>query len=275
MSFEREKPKFGASNPALNTIHDSSRGEVVSWIVGLVVAVLCLYWAVGLATDFLARKISDEQEAKWFAGDRVLGLTGFKSTSGAEDPDFLRCQSLLTQLKSDKSLRRLPYNLYYSNSTTPNAFAAPGGSLMVTQGLLDLVKSDMGLAMVLGHELGHLQYRDPLRGMGRNILMSLILAVFVGGDASAAQLIVGLVENSYSRDQELRADQFGFKLLFSTFHRTAGALEFFEKMSEHQSSQMHALASMLSTHPFTPDRIDALRSLEATLRNSQDSQHQK
>ena len=125
--------------------------------------------------------------------------------------------------------------------------------------------------MVIGHELGHLQFRDPLRGMGRRLIISLILGIFVGGDASAAQFVVGMVENSYSRDQELRADQFGFKLVHSTFHRTAGALEFFEKMSEHQNSQLHQLASMISTHPYTPDRINALRDLEAKLRQNGES----
>lgn len=272
MSFDQEKPKFGAHNPALDLDHDDGKKELFSWVVGIILAVLGLYWLTGGLTNILARKISDEQEARWFSGKTAIGLTGFAVESGATVSDFKRCQDLLSKMKSRKGLRRLPYDLYYSPNKIPNAFAAPGGSLLVTQGLLDLVKSDMGLAMVLGHELGHHQHRDPLRGMGRNLLTSVTLGIFLGGDAGAARFVAGLIESSYSREQELRADRFGFELVRSTFNRTAGALEFFEKISEHQNSKIHQLTSMLSTHPFTPDRISALQKLEADMLDTDKSE---
>ena len=139
----------------------------------------------------------------------------------------------------------------------------------MTRGLLDLVKSDMGLAMVLGHELGHHQNRDPLSGMGRKLFISFVMSAFLGQEASMMRFFIGFVDNSYSRNQELRADSFGFKLVNSTFHRTAGALEFFEKMSEHETSKLHQLTSMLSTHPYTPDRIEALKKLERQMQSHQ------
>ena len=225
--------------------------------------------AAGALTSILAKKISDEQEVLWFNSKKITRLanatveSGESGESGEAVADFKRCNELLTKMKSHQGLRQLPYNLYYSPDKSPNAFAAPGGSLMVTQGLLDLVKSDMGLAMVLGHELGHHQYRDPLRRMGRSLLISLTLGVFFGGEGGVAGFVSGFIEKSYSREQELRADKFGFQLVQSTFHRTAGALEFFEKISEHQNHKLHQLTSMLSTHPFTPDRIAALQKLEA------------
>lgn len=125
----------------------------------------------------------------------------------------------------------MPYNIYLSKNKTPNAFAVPGGHIVVKQGLLELVKSDIGSAMVLAHELGHHQYRDPLRGMGQSLSKSLIVSLFMGGQSTFIRLVTDLVSSSYSREQELRADRFGFGLVSSTFHRTAGAFEFFEKVS--------------------------------------------
>ncbi len=123
--------------------------------------IFCIYWTVGLTANLVARRISDEQETKWFSGERVVSLVGLDVVDGTDVLDFSRCKDLLSAMTAGGSLRQLPYNMHLSNSKTPNAFAVPGGHIIVTQGLLDLVKSDMGLAMVLAYELGHHQFWDP------------------------------------------------------------------------------------------------------------------
>jgi Zn-dependent protease with chaperone function len=262
---EPQKTKFGASNPALTLEHEPWGRGVLMWGVGVVVAVFFLYLGIGVLSNFVARQISDKQESRWFAGKKVLNLTGFEVSDGSGVVEFSRCKELLGKLKTNNGLRQLPYNIYLANNKTPNAFAVPGGHIVVTQGLLELVKSDLGLAMVLAHELGHHQYRDPLRGMGQSLSLSLIVSLFMGGQSTFIRLVTDLVSSSYSREQELRADRFGYGLVSSTFHRTAGAFEFFEKVSEHQTGRLHELASMLSTHPYALDRIKALKDLEAEI----------
>lgn len=265
MDSSQQKPIFGQSNPALAKDHEPWGQEILQWVIGLAIGVLVIYWLIGLAANIVASQISDNQEASWFKGEKIFDMTGFVTDAGGENPDFVRCQELLKKLQATQKLRNLPYDLHYSPSKTPNAFAAPGGSLMVTAGLLDLVKSDMGLAMVLGHELGHHQHRDPLRGMGRSVMLGVVTSVFMGGSSNLVQMAFNMADVSYSREQELKADEFGFKLLHATFHKTAGAFEFFEKMSESSKGQVHKLTSMMSTHPYTPDRIARLKELEAKL----------
>ncbi len=267
MLQDEHKPKFGASNPALKTDHEPWGRDVVAWIVGVFVGVLIIYWVIGVIANIAAQEITDKQESVWFSGTKIVNLTGFDAGDGAGVVEFERCKELLAKLKSSPGLRQLPYDIYLSSTNAPNAFAVPGGHILVTKGLLDLVKSDMGLAMVLAHELGHHQFRDPLRGMGRSLSLSLVLSLFMGGESNFVKLVLSFVNSSYSREQENRADRFGFELLYSTFRRTAGAFEFFEKISEHQATKIHELASMLSTHPYTPDRIDALKKLEADIKN--------
>ena len=266
---EPRKTEFGASNPALALNHEPWGRDVLMWVVGVVVAVFFLYLGIGVLSDLVARQISDKQESRWFAGKKVVNLTGFEVGDGSGVADFSRCKELLGKLKTNNGLRQLPYNIYLAKNKTPNAFAVPGGHIVVTQGLLELVKSDMGLAMVLAHEFGHHQYRDPLRGMGQSLSLSLIVSLFMGGQSTFIRLVTDLVSSSYSREQELRADRFGYGLVSSTFHRTAGAFEFFEKVSEHQTGRLHELASMLSTHPYALDRIKALKDLEAEIQRQQ------
>jgi Zn-dependent protease with chaperone function len=260
-----QKPIFGQSNPALVKDHEPWGKEILQWIIGLVIGVLVIYWLIGLAANILASRISDKQEASWFEGEKIFDMTGFVTDSGGENPDFARCKELLTKLMATQKLRNLPYDLHYSPSKTPNAFAAPGGSLMVTQGFLDLVKSDMGIAMVLGHELGHHQHRDPLRGMGRSVMLGVVTSIFLGGSSNLVKMAFNMADSSYSRDQELKADEFGFKLLHATFHKTDGAFEFFEKISTGAIGQVDKISSMMSTHPYTPDRIERLKELQVKL----------
>lgn len=265
MDANEQKPIFGQSNPALARDHEPWGKEILQWVIGLVIGVLAIYWLIGLAANVLASRISDKQEVSWFKGERIFDMTGFSTDSGGKNPDFARCKDLLLKLRATQKLRNLPYDLHYSPSKTPNAFAAPGGSLMVTQGLLDLVKSDMGLAMVLGHELGHHQNRDPLRGMGRSLMLGLVTSIFMGGSSNLVQMAFNMADVSYSREQELKADEFGFKLLHATFHGTGGAFEFFEKIAKGATGQVDKISSMMSTHPYTPDRIERLKALQVQL----------
>jgi len=260
-----EKPIFGQSNPALAKEHEPWGKDILQWVIGLTIGVLVIYWVIGLTANIVANRISDKQEASWFKGEKIFGMTGFETDNGAKNPDFVRCQELLKKLEATQKLRKLPYDLHYSPSKTPNAFAAPGGSLMVTAGLLDLVKSDMGLAMVLSHELGHHQHRDPLRGMGRSIMLGVITSIFLGGSSNLVQMAFNMADVSYSREQELKADEFGLKLLHATFHKTDGAFEFFEKISKGETGQVEKISSMMSTHPYTPDRIKMLKELQSKL----------
>jgi hypothetical protein len=81
----------------------------------------------------------------------------------------------------------------------PNAFALPGGQLLVTSALLREARSENELAFVLGHELGHLAGRDPLRALGRGLLVSLARAAVGSEGASVAATAAQLGERSFSR----------------------------------------------------------------------------
>ena len=101
-----EKPIFGQSNPALAKEHEPWGKDILQWVIGLTIGVLVIYWVIGLTANIVANRISDKQEASWFKGEKIFGMTGFEIDNGAKKPDFVRCQELLKKLEATKKLRK-------------------------------------------------------------------------------------------------------------------------------------------------------------------------
>jgi len=128
----------------------------------------------------------------------------------------------------------LSYQFKVVNDSAPNAFALPGGFIAITRGLLASIENEAQLAAVLGHELGHVTARHSVQAMQRGNLMNLGLTVLgtatgsksYGGLAlQAGQLAAGLLENSYSRDQERQSDQLGVDYMVLAGYDPQGAVQ--------------------------------------------------
>jgi predicted Zn-dependent protease len=147
----------------------------------------------------------------------------------------------------------------------PNAFALPGGQLLVTRGLLAEAGSENELAFVLGHELGHLAGRDPLRALGRGLLVSLAFAALGGAEgAGVAATAAELGELRFSREQERAADRFALALVAAEYGHVAGAADFLRRQVDAADEGVVArAASWLLTHPLSAERARDLESLAA------------
>lgn len=235
---------------------DWTRGLASIAVVGLVV-----YWLLGVAADSVANRISAETEARWFEwvdlGDVPLG-----------SPAFDRAQQAFDRLCEDPTLRPLPYRLVHFAEAAPNAFALPGGLVAVTDGLLELVDSEIGIAFVLAHELGHHQERHALKRLGRSLATRAALTV-VSANADLSLLDHGatLASLAYTRGQEREADLFALGLVHRTYGTVEGALEFFEDIHA-MTGDGSRFGAMLTSHPLTEDRLDALRAAAAALPNT-------
>jgi Zn-dependent protease with chaperone function len=241
------------------------RGEArtaVIVILLVIAGVLIAYQLIGVAADWAADSISDKTESQLFASFGK-GQKGWRKDP-ADDRDR-RVAAIFQRLVQAKGMRELDYQLYFLPDKEPNAFALPGGTVGVTKGLLDLVQGDVGLAMVIGHELGHQQHRDSLRHMGRSLIMSTILMVAVGDPGFLVGTVVGLAEKSHSRKQELAADDYGIRLVHRLYGTTEGTLEFFTKIQSKSALPGGRMLGMLSTHPLTPDRIERLKQISMEL----------
>ena len=107
----------------------------------------------------------------------------------------------------------------------PNAMALPGGTVLVTDELVELMGSDDQLAAVVAHELGHVQQRHTVRMLLQSSVIALVSMAVLGDASSITGLAVTvpttLVYNGYSRDFEREADRFAYHLLRRTGRRPA------------------------------------------------------
>ena len=159
---------------------------------------------------------------------------------------------------------------YFAVLDTPvvNAFAAPGGYIYVTRGIMALMNSEAELAAVLGHEMGHVAARHSMAQMSGQMLVQIGLVVgsVISKDirkfAGLASIGMQLLFLKFSRSDEYQADSLGIRYARMAQYSPGEMLRFFtalENMSAESSS--HSIPTFLSTHPMTSDRIKKVKEL--------------
>jgi Zn-dependent protease with chaperone function len=241
----------------INTSDESPLREFALLVAGLVGAVLVCIAIAALAVDRLVPLVPPALEARWFGGWLAF-------EAAADDPRTAPVQALLDRLTAHWSDAPYPFRVGVLDERDPNAIALPGGAILVTSGLLDQIRSENELALVLGHELGHFRARDHLRGLGRGLAAQLVL----GAVGSSGELVSGLsvfagnlAQRSFDRRQESAADAFGLSLVAAEYGHVAGAGDLFARLAgepAHGSRSERRLAAYFDTHPLHADRIAAL-----------------
>ena len=150
-----------------------------------------------------------------------------------------------------------------------NAFAMPGGKVGVFSGLIELADSDDELAVVIGHELAHVQQRHANQRLSAELIrMGLGVAVAYGAsrsdriDPNLAMAAFGLgtqvgVMLPFSRHHEYEADYIGLLIMARAGYDPNAAVTFWEKMEA--ASDGGRVPEYLSTHPAPGNRIARLK----------------
>ena len=161
----------------------------------------------------------------------------------------------------------LNYRYRVLNSSVPNAFALPGGFIVINRGLLVGLKSEAEMAAVLGHETGHVTAKHSLAGDQRALASNVLLAgvsIATGGSTGLMQLsgiTASLVNNGFSREQEREADWLGIDYMVKAGYNPEGAIklqEYFYSELEGGKNPMF-VEGLFRTHPFSKERLDNAR----------------
>jgi predicted Zn-dependent protease len=147
-----------------------------------------------------------------------------------------------------------------------NAFALPGGFIYITRGIMGYLDSEAQLAMVMGHEAGHVTARHSASQMSNQQLMSLGLGIgMIASEelrryGDLAQLGLGLLFLKFGRDDENEADTLGLRYSRRLGYDAVEGAEAF-RMLDQLSAQSEAgrVPGWLSTHPDPGDRYERLR----------------
>ena len=204
-------------------------------------------------------------------GNDATALPQLKSDKRAYNT---RVQTYLQQLSNqlqEHNTDPLPVTLHYIDSEMVNAFATLGGHIFVTRGLLAILPDENSLAMVLAHEVAHVQHRDPIVALGRGLTLGLALMSITGnGDGALAQQLLGevnlLVGLSFSRDAETTADAAALESLLQHYGHVASADQLFQYLQQHQGDE---LIEWFSTHPLHDQRIAMVEQFAAEHRSNQ------
>lgn len=154
-----------------------------------------------------------------------------------------------------------------------NAFAAPGGYVFVTSGLLDMLDNEAQLAGVLAHEIAHVTHKDYLNAMRSNNLLGAALDVgaFVGsaatqGETSATQRefaksVVNASKEVYARgldkSDEYAADKAALETMTKAGYDPYAYVVVMQKL-EARAAKDSAMALLMQTHPSPTDRLEAM-----------------
>jgi beta-barrel assembly-enhancing protease len=168
---------------------------------------------------------------------------------------------------------RLNLRFYILQSPAPNAFALPGGHVVVTTRLLELADRPEEVAGVVAHELAHVTRKHALRKILSSAGPYLLCRLFLGGSRGLMGVLAGgsqlLVCQTFSQEYELEADDVGWQLLLTAHIDPRGLSEMLRKLKADQERMklVRMAPQAFSSHPATDKRI---RRLEAKWRNLKD-----
>jgi predicted Zn-dependent protease len=171
-------------------------------------------------------------------------------------------RSVLDRLLAAAPDAPFEFTLHVSADTSVNAFAAPGGTIVVNAGLLRVAESPEELAGVLAHEVQHVLLRHSMQAVIREVPVRLAIASMTGSDGveTAANVAGTLGALKYRRDNESEADLEGQKLMLAARVDPAGAGQFMRRL-ESRREDAPRFATYLSSHPRTAERAAELERL--------------
>ncbi|WP_018151510.1 M48 family metallopeptidase [Leeia oryzae] len=262
------KPPIGLENQLAELQTSQRKGRwlsrlgwtIVTLVVLLPIALLGIFWwQADKIANWGIERISTEQEATLGASIFEAQKPGLKLV---EQPQLQAAlESIGSQLTAGSTYQ---YRWFINQDPTINAFAVPGGIVVVNTGLIKASDSPEELAGVLAHEVQHVEQRHSLKGMVKGLGLQALME-FALGDYSGtltAQMAKDLGELRFSRDQEREADEKGFDLLLKNHIQPKGMVSMFEKLQKETRANT---VNLFSSHPDTAERVASLKQRLAAL----------
>ena len=255
-------PHFQAALDAASRAQKGTRrsGRLGLALLALITALPLLALLVVLAfrdpiIDFVLERIPvsvDREVGKMFEGE-ILG----SKEAVAENEATRAINLMVDRLKAASPEKRFEFKVSVQTNAQVNAFAAPGGLIVVYTGLIKEAGSAEEVAGVLAHEMAHATNRHSMRQLiyAGGLLPLAGLLIDQPDAATLFQNLGQLSKLKFSRSQEEDADRTGFDTLVAAGISTEGMASFFDKLA----ATSGAPPSFLSTHPSSDARAAAIR----------------
>lgn len=240
----------------------NSNRDVLLWLASLALAAgfgVYACWTYGL--PWLAAKAASWVPVEF---ERQMGEAMAAALPRTNKPCLEEVSAQLQRALPAETPYR--FQIRCADSPEVNAFAAPGGLIVVFDGLLDRVRSTDLEAAIVAHEMQHVLHRHSIRAIFRAFAVQAVFALALGDVSSlAAQLAGGVTSLHYQRADEDEADRHTVQLLHKAgFDAEAmpAMLETLEKATRDNPQ----LPEWISSHPDIKERIAATRVLARSLK---------
>lgn len=234
----------------------------VSGIVGffLVICIAAYFLLVPNISDMLSKTVPVSWETE-------LGQKMAAGLIHEEKEDKLKSAMLDTFFRILDIKSQYPIRFHFINDSIVNAFAMPGGNIVIYKGLFDKIHSYESLAGLIGHEYTHVEFKHSLKTIFRSVSSYIMLAAFFGDLTGLAGIIIenaNTIQNlSYSRKFEEEADANAVQLLLDRKIGLTGMLDLFNVFLSEGKKGL-AVPKFLNTHPVTEDRIKFIKTKMST-----------
>jgi len=208
-------------------------------------------------------QITEEEE--YYIGRAVAAniLSQYSLWKNSEATRYLNLIGMTLVFRSARPEIFGGYHFSLLDTDEANAFAAPGGIIFLTRGIVDLAANEDELAAILAHEIQHVALKDPLKAIKSQRMKA--LGTFAAGEAvgssgrvleifqdSVLDISGTLLQKGYSRGQEKNADLGALKLMAATGYDPAALLAMLEKVRAVEKKK----AKAFSAHPSAAKRIE-------------------
>jgi len=214
----------------------------------------------------------DKGVGNWYSLDKQVAMGRQysqmveKSAKLVSDPTVTEYVNRIGQNLVRNSDAKVPFTIKVIDTGDINAFALPGGFFYVNSGLILAADNEAELAGVMAHEIAHVAACHVAREQTRGNIVNLasIALIFVPGgwgvyeaEQAAMSISVPLAFMKFSRNFESQADFLGMEYMYKAGYDPQSFISFFEKIEAQEKKKPGAIAKAFSSHPMTPDRVEA------------------
>jgi beta-barrel assembly-enhancing protease len=224
------------------------------------------------------RDIGGRGLGNWYSTESEIGMGKQysmqlqKSVKFVDDPVVVEYVNRIAQNLVKNSDAKVPFTIKVIDSDEVNAMALPGGFMYVNSGLILTADDEAEMAGVIAHEISHVAAHHAVREQTRMNYAQLgtIPLIFIGGWTGygiyeAAQIGIPLTFLQFSRGFEAQADFLGVQYMYRAGYDPQAFVTIFEKLENLEKTKPHLISKAFSSHPQTPDRIEATQKEIATL----------
>lgn len=244
--------------------------------VGAMTGVITEKQAAGIEKTAVAAEKSQEEitpSQEYYIGRTVAAVitNKYKIYQNDKATQYINTMGQTLAMVSDLPETFGGYHFLILDSDEINAFAAPGGLIFISRGLLRCCKTEDAAAAVLAHEIGHVEYRHGLNAIkksritnaittglleaGKNLTNSQVAELTTVFEGSIQDITSTLINSGYSREFERQADQGAVEIMKRTGYNPQGLIDMLQTMEKHIKPGGMDFAK---THPAPATRIESI-----------------